>query len=96
MIQELLEEGRENAIPGHRLADTLGISIRDVTAAIARERRAGAPICAAQGEPHGYYLASSSEELAAYCDSLKGRAIELFKTRQALVYVLRALADKGI
>jgi len=95
MITELLNTGRENARTGQELADVLGISIRDVTIAIARERRDGAPICAATGRPQGYYLAADAEELETYCNRLKGRAIEVFKTRQALIRVLRALADKG-
>lgn len=93
MITELLNTGRENARTGQELADMLGITYRELTAAIERERRAGAPICAATGRPQGYYIAANEQELRTYCDQLRGRAIEVFKTRQALVNVLRALAE---
>lgn len=89
MIYELLAEGRENARTGRQLADICGCDIRAITAQIERERREGRPICATTGDRPGYYLPADDEELEAYCDRLKGRAIELFKTRQALIQVLR-------
>ena len=89
MIYELLAEGRENARTGRYLADVLGCDLRAITAQIERERREGHPICAASGEVPGYYLPADDAELSAYCDRLKGRAVELFKTRQALIRVLQ-------
>lgn len=92
MIAELLNEGAENAKTGRDLAQILGCDIRTVTEQIERERRAGKPICAAsRGPKAGYYLAATQEDLQAYCDIVKGRAIELFKTRQALISVLKQL-----
>ena len=93
MIHELLAEGRENARTGKELAAMLGCNVRDVTEQIEKERREGQPICAATGENPGYYMAADAEELAAYCRRLKGRAIELFKTRQALISTLRQIRD---
>lgn len=89
MVNELLATGQENAITGRELARKLNCGIRDITAQIEKERREGQPICAAFGDPAGYYLASDPEELQEYCESLKGRAIELFKTRQALIKTLQ-------
>lgn len=40
-----------------------------------------------------YYLAADADELEIYCNRLKGRAIELFKTRQALINTLRQIRD---
>lgn len=94
MIHELLAEGRENARTGRELAQLFDCSIRDITEQVERERRAGQPICAATGERPGYYLAADAAELEQYCNSLKRRAIEVFKTRQALVNVLRQLPGK--
>lgn len=94
MVHELLSEGRDNARTGRELAQVLNCSIRDLTEQIERERRQGQPICAASGENPGYYLAADAEELENYCDRLKGRAIELFKTRQALVRVLQGIAER--
>lgn len=92
MIYELLAEGRENARTGRDLAKYCGCNIRDITEQIERERRQGHPICAATGgENPGYYLAADEDELAHYCNNLRRRAIEMFKTRQALVSVLRQL-----
>jgi hypothetical protein len=89
MIHEILPAGRENAMTGRDLANRFNCDIRAITAQIERERRDGHPICAASGENPGYFLPADDEELKAYCNRLKGRAIELFKTRQALIRVLR-------
>lgn len=94
MIQELLTQGRENARTARELADALGCTPRDITAAIERERRAGAAICASCGNPQGYYLAANEGELEIYCRRLKSRAIEIFKTRQALIKVLQQIQEQ--
>lgn len=94
MIAELLRVGAENPTTGRQLADVIGCDIRAITAAIERERRAGAPICAAVGDNPGYYLAESEEELQRYCNRLHHRAAELYKTRQALLNVLQKYAAK--
>lgn len=91
MIKEILLEGRENAQSGRDLAARLGLTMRDLTAAIERERRAGAPICAYSGPNPGYYLAASKEEMQAYCDNLAHRAGELHKTRVACLDTLDSL-----
>ena len=95
MIAELLTEGRENPRTGRELARALHCDIRQVTAQIEKERREGRPICAAMGENPGYYLPEDEKELMEYCDQLKGRAIEIFKTRAALVRVLRRISEEG-
>ena len=89
MIYELLAEGRDNARTGRYLADICECDIRAITAQIEKERRAGFPICATTGDRPGYYKPADDAELVAYCDRLKGRAIELFKTRQALMDILK-------
>ena len=89
MIYEILPAGREHALTGRELANIFNCDIRVITMQIERERRDGHPICAASGDNPGYFLPANNEELEAYCNRLKGRAIELFKTRQALVRVLR-------
>ena len=92
MITELLAEGRENARTGRELAQVLNCDIRAITGQIERERRAGKPICAATtGGNMGYYLAADERELEEYCNALKHRAMELFKTRQALVRALQGI-----
>lgn len=93
MIYELLTEGKENARTGRELAAMTGATVRQVTAQIERERREGLPICAGSGANPGYYIAENRETLQKYCEQLKHRAIELFKTRQALIRVLKQIAE---
>lgn len=95
MIHELLDYGRENARTGRELAEVLQCDIRQITGQIEKERREGQPICAAMGENPGYYLAADDAELSDYCDRLKGRAVELFKTRQALIKILQGIRDSA-
>lgn len=83
-----MDRGKENAIPGKDIARVLGVDLRTITKAIEQERRAGTPICAncdIERGQQGYYLPANQEELDEYCNSLKRRAIEIFKTRQAIL-----------
>lgn len=89
MIHEVLGRGRENAKTGRELATLLNRNIRDITAQIEEERRAGYAICASCAGRPGYYLADDPDDLRAYCDQLKGRGIQVLKTRQALMNILR-------
>lgn len=93
MIHEYLNRGKDNPVTGRELARIFNCDIRRITIEVERERREGHPICAASGENPGYYLPADEYELAEYCNRLKGRAIELFKTRQALIRVLQAVQD---
>ena len=91
MISELLAEGRDNARTARELADFLKCDIRDISRQIEKERREGAPICAATGDNPGYYLAADPEELDDYCRRLRKRAGEVFKTRRALLQTLQGM-----
>ncbi len=91
MVFELLGTGRANTKTGRELAAARDLDIRTVTEQIERERRAGKPICAAMHDNPGYYLAATQEDLQQYCNLLKSRAVELFKTRQALISILKQL-----
>ena len=93
MIAELLGKGRESARSGRELSAVLNCRARDVSAQVEKERREGFPICAATSAPYGYYLARDGKELEEYLKSLKGRAVEIFKTRQALVKVLQKIQE---
>ena len=93
MIHEYLHRGKDYPVTGRELARIFNCDIRRITIEVERERREGHPICAASGENPGYYLPADEDELAEYCNRLKGRAIELFKTRQALIRVLHAVQD---
>ena len=92
MVSDFLSAGRENARTGKELAALFGCDLRTLTEQIERERRSGQPICAScRGEYTGYYLAADEDELRNYCERLRRRALELIKTRQALVNVMRRL-----
>lgn len=93
MIYELLGTGRENARTGRELARALNCGIREIAEQISQERRQGRPICATSGEHPGYYLAKDAQELEEYCNCLRKRGAELFKTRRALVNVLEQIRE---
>lgn len=82
MIEDYIRPGAQNAITGKELAKKFGCNIRIITAQIEKARRSGIPICA---NANGYYLAETQKDIEIYTSSLKGRAIELFKTRKALL-----------
>ena len=95
MIHEYLRTGADNPTTGRELATLLNCDIRDITEAVERERRAGQPICAnSSSGGSGYYLAADREELDTYCRRLRKRAGELFKTRRALLNVLKQLPER--
>ncbi len=86
MIAEYLQTGRENARTAKYLAAMLGCDVREISAAIERERRQGQPIIAScDFKQPGYYLAANAKELRQYCGRLHHRAGEIHKTRRALL-----------
>lgn len=91
MIAELLAEGAANARTGREICRILNITARELTIAIARERRAGSPICASSGKNPGYYLAANQAEMQRYCKSLYHRAGEIHKTRNACIKAMENL-----
>jgi predicted DNA-binding transcriptional regulator YafY len=91
MIHEYLATGSENAITGRELCDRTGLTMRELTQAIEKERREGVPICANTGVNPGYYLAANQREMQLYCDSLSRRASEIYKTREACAETIEML-----
>ena len=91
MVHELLLTGEENAIPGREICGLLGITLRELTAAVEKERRAGKPICAASGRHPGYFLPANRAEMERYCGRLLHRAGELHKTRRACLAAMNSL-----
>lgn len=95
LIADLLNTGAEGARTSRELSKVIGCTPRELTKQIERERRAGQPICAAADNKNpGYYLAASDEELSEYCERLHHRAAEMYKTRQALLKILKGYAAK--
>lgn len=95
MVYEILSTGEINARTGKQLCRALNLTPRELTAAIARERREGKPICASTGSTPGYFLAETQEEMERYCRSLWRRAGEIHKTRRACLKSLEALPPGG-
>lgn len=93
MIHNFLCYGKQNAINSAHLCALLGFSKRDLAAMIEVERRSGIPICASTAAPAGYYLASSRQEMQAYCESLARRIKEIERTRLACVRSIDTLPD---
>ena len=65
MVFEILTEGAENARTGKEICGILNITMRELTAIVERERRAGAPICANTGDPPGYFFGGQQRGNAA-------------------------------
>lgn len=94
VIAEVLNVGEDYAIDATTLCSFLGLQKRQLTKAIAAERRAGAFICASTDSTcPGYYLAESVDEFRRYLRSLENRERELRLTRESLIDAARR---KGI
>ena len=93
MVEEILSEGKENAVPGRDLCAILGITRRELMAQVERERRAGAPICASMGVNPGYYKAKDQREMWLYCESLYRRGVSIIDTRRELLETLNTLPE---
>ena len=83
MVSDFLLEGKQNAQTAKYLCQQMNLTLRELTKTIEAERRSGIPICASTGKTSGYYIAATKQEMEEYCEDLKHRAIEIFKTRQA-------------
>lgn len=91
MIFDVLLTGAENAITARELSQLLDLPIRQVTAAVERERREGRPICSSNSEPCGYYIAADQRELAQFCRRQYQRGGEILKTHAALLAIMPTL-----
>lgn len=93
MISELLLKGAENAQTSSDLCSLTGLTARELTLMVERERRQGSPICASTGSKPGYFLAGNKEEMQTFCNSLLHRAGEIHKTRKACLKTLEKLPE---
>ena len=71
----LLHTGEENAVTARDLAAITGLSVRDITLQIARERQAGAVILSSG---KGYFLPSSEDEILHFIRTMDSRAKQIF------------------
>lgn len=74
MIEELLQEGKENAIRSQKLADLAGCkSIRELQQVIAEERARGAVILSTSQNGGGYFLPQNEMEVREFVQTLQSR-----------------------
>ena len=81
-VSELLNRGRENAVPLRHLKKLMETDGRTVRLMIQQERLSGMPICA--DNLTGYYLPATEEERTACVRSMRHRAREIMKTARAI------------
>ena len=81
-VSELLNRGRENAVPLRHLKKLMETDGRTVRLMIQQERLSGMPICA--DNLTGYYLPANEAEKAAFVRSMRHRAGEIMKTAKAI------------
>lgn len=81
-VSDLLNRGRENAVPLRHLKKLLEVDERTARLMIERERRDGTPICA--DNLTGYYLPATPEERTACVCSMRHRAGEIMRTARAI------------
>ena len=81
-VSELLNRGRENAVPLRHLKKLMETDGRTVRLMIQQERLSGIPICA--DNLTGYYLPANEAEKAAFVRSMRHRAGEIMKTAKAI------------
>lgn len=80
-VNSLLNRGEENAVTARDLAAITGLSVREVTAQIARERQAGAVILSSS---KGYFLPANNEEILHFVRAMDSRARNIYlATRSA-------------
>jgi hypothetical protein len=94
-ILDFLSVGIENAITARRLCELLHCRPRDISLSVEHARRSGHPICAACGSCAGYFLPRNKYELQHYCDKLRRRGGEIFKTRRACLKALEKMSDSA-
>ena len=81
-VSELLNRGRENAVPLRHLKKLMETDGRTVRLMIQQERLSGMPICA--DNLTGDYLPANEAEKAAFVRSMRHRAGEIMKTAKAI------------
>lgn len=74
-ITGLIHNGEENAVTARDLAAITGLSVREITAQIARERQAGAVILSSC---KGYFLPGSEDEILHFIRTMDSRAKQIF------------------
>ncbi len=81
-IADLLSHGSENGVTLRHLEKVIGAPGREIRREIERERRSGELIV--NDNRHGYYLADSPAEAQRFARSMRGRALEIMRTAEAV------------
>lgn len=98
VIRDYLLPGKANAVRSKVLAEACGFhSVRELQAAIEKERRAGAVILSTTSDGGGYYLPASEAEVKVFIRTLQRRAKNtLLSVRSAEEYLRRADGQEQI
>lgn len=81
-IADFLSHGAENGVNLHHLEKMTGLSGREVRRKIEWERRAGALIIS--DNRNGYFMADNPAEAQRFAQSMRGRALEIMRTAEAV------------
>ena len=81
-ISDFLSAGQQNAISLRRLTAITGERLRIVRRMIEAERKRGVPILS--NNVSGYYLPATEDERKRFVRSMRGRAMEIWKTASAV------------
>ena len=82
LIEGYLGRGQDAAVPLQQLVNWTGLDGRTVRKQIEAERRRYIPILS--DNIHGYYLASTKDEAFRFVRSMRGRAMEILATADAI------------
>lgn len=96
LIESLLLQGEENAIPSSELVNLTGVkSTRELQLIISQEREAGALILSTCRGGGGYFLPSPGEagqrEISAFVATLRARALNTLKALKTAREALESL-----
>lgn len=95
-IVDLLNTGKEKAIPREQLQKALGLNERELYKKIERERREGKLILSQKENGGGYYLPSNNQEKSEYLHTAMNDIISNLKTYYGVKYGGRFLDNEII
>jgi len=78
-------EGRQQAITSRGLSTLTGYPDRRVRLVIEELITEGLPVASITEAPAGYFVATSVEEVKECTETLKSRAVHIFRRRQKLI-----------
>lgn len=81
-IADYIPYGRGNAVTNSYLGSLLGLSRREIEKAVQDARKQGEPIIS--DNVNGYYMATCQHDIDMFYNSMRHRALEVFRTARAV------------